>query len=156
MPSRPGKPSLAPLKKVDSRELKALADFIAYKERALQRLQYVERNLQAIEDTRWLQNYMKEFPRADRSEAAVGSFWPNEYAYLGTQMEAPEETQDTENRHHGSEALRVEEALNNQILALLPDPSPQGFFRPRMLKPSTTLVTKAPRRMNTERTSSIA
>jgi hypothetical protein len=36
--ARPGKPSLAPLKEADSRELKALVDFIAYKERALQRL----------------------------------------------------------------------------------------------------------------------
>jgi hypothetical protein len=43
-------------------------------------------------------------------------------------MEGPEETQDIENRHHGSEASRVEEALNNQILALLQDPFPQGFF----------------------------
>jgi hypothetical protein len=71
-------------------------------------------------------------------------------------MEGPEETQGTENRHHGSEASRVEEALNNQILALLPDPSPRGFFGPKKLRPSTTSVTKAPRRMNTERTSGIA
>jgi hypothetical protein len=62
MPIHLGKPSLAPLKEVDSWELKVLADFIAYKECVLQHLQYVERNLQAIEDTRWLQNYLKEFP----------------------------------------------------------------------------------------------
>jgi hypothetical protein len=72
-----------------------LADFIVYKERALQHLQYIKRNLQAIEDTCWLQNYLKEFPQANRSEAAAGSFWPDEYAYLGTQMEGPEETQGT-------------------------------------------------------------
>jgi hypothetical protein len=35
MPARPGKPSLVPLKEVDSPELKALADFIVYKEHAL-------------------------------------------------------------------------------------------------------------------------
>jgi hypothetical protein len=156
MPIHLGKPSLAPLKEVDSWELKVLADFIAYKECVLQHLQYVERNLQAIEDTRWLQNYLKEFPWADKSEAAVGSFWADEYAYLGTQMEGPEETQGTENRHHGSEASRIEEALNYQILALLPDPSPRGFFGLKRLRPSTTSVTKAPQRMNTERTSSIA
>jgi hypothetical protein len=45
MPASLGKPSLAPLKETDLRELKALEDFIAYKERALQRLQYVERNI---------------------------------------------------------------------------------------------------------------
>jgi hypothetical protein len=71
-------------------------------------LQYVEHNLQASEDTSWLQNYMKEFPRANKSEATVGSFWLDEYAYLSTQMEGPEETQDIENRHHRSEASRAE------------------------------------------------
>jgi hypothetical protein len=35
MPTHHGKPSLAPLKEADLRELKALADFIAYKECAL-------------------------------------------------------------------------------------------------------------------------
>jgi hypothetical protein len=45
MRARPGKPSLAPLKEADLRELKALANFIAYKEHALQRLQYVECNI---------------------------------------------------------------------------------------------------------------
>ena len=92
MPSRPGKPYLALLKEVDSQELKALADYIAYKERALQCLQYVEHNLQAIEDTCWLQNYLKDFPRVDKSEAAVDSFWPDEYAYFGREMEGLEKT----------------------------------------------------------------
>ena len=54
MLARPRKSSLVNLKEVDLWELKALANFIAYKERALQRLQYVERNIQAIEDTHWL------------------------------------------------------------------------------------------------------
>jgi hypothetical protein len=71
-------------------------------------------------------------------------------------MEGPEETQGIENRHHGSEVSRVEEALNNQILALLLDPSPQGFFGPKRLRPSIASMTKAPRRMNMERMSSIA
>jgi hypothetical protein len=156
MPAHHGKPSLAPLKEVDSRELKALVDFIAYKERALQRLQYVERNIQAIEDTCWLQNYLKEFPLADRREAATGSFWPDEYAYVGIQIGDLEETQDPENRQHESDASRIEEVVNNQILALLPDPAPRGFFGPKKLRPSTVVVTKAPRRMNTKRASGIA
>jgi hypothetical protein len=71
-------------------------------------------------------------------------------------MEGPKEAQGTENQHHGSEASRVEEVLNNQILALLPDPSQRGFFGLKRLRPSTASVMKAPRRMNTERTSGIA
>jgi hypothetical protein len=83
-----------------------------------------------------LQKYLKAFPRADRSKAVAGSFWPNEYAYLGTQMEDPKEIQDTENVQHGSEASRAKEVVNNHILALLLDPTPQGFFGPKRLKPS--------------------
>jgi hypothetical protein len=144
MPACPGKPFLAPLKEADSRKLKALADFIAYKERALQCLQYVEHYIQAIEDTRWLQNYLKEFPLVDRREAAASSFRPDEYAYVGTQIGDLEETQDPENRQHKSDASRKEEAVNNQILALLPDPTPRGFFGPKRLRPSIVAVTKAP------------
>jgi hypothetical protein len=155
MPTHHGKPSLAPLKEADSRELKALAEFIEYKEHALHRLQYVERNIQAIEDTRWLKNYLKEFPLTNRREAAAGSFWPDVYAYVGTQIGDPEETQDPKNRQHESDASRIEEAVNNQIFALLPDPAPQGFFVPKRLRPSTVALTKAPRRMNTKRVSGI-
>jgi hypothetical protein len=120
-----------------------LVDFIAYKEHALQRLQYIECNIQAIEDTCWLQNYLKEFPRANRSKAVAGSFWLDEYAYFGIQIEDPEETQDIENWQHKSEASRIEATMNNQILALLPDPAPRGFFGLKRLRPSTATVTKA-------------
>jgi hypothetical protein len=54
MLAHPKKPSLAPLKEADPRELKKLADFTAYKEHALQCLHYVECNIQAIEDIHWL------------------------------------------------------------------------------------------------------
>ena len=49
----------------------------------------------------------------------------------------------------------TEEAVNNKILALLLYPTPQGYFGPKKLRPSTALVTKAPRKKNTERTSGI-
>jgi hypothetical protein len=51
---------------------------------------------------------------------------------------------------------RTDEAVNNQILALLLYPVPQGYFGPKKLRPSTASVTKAPRKMNTKRTSGIA
>ena len=44
----PKKPSLAPLKEANPRELKKLADFIAYKEHALQCLHYVEHNIKPL------------------------------------------------------------------------------------------------------------
>jgi hypothetical protein len=76
--------------------------------------------------------------------------------YIGTHIGDLEETQDPEHRQHESDTSRTEEAVNNQILALLPDPAPRGFFGPKRLRPSTAAMTKAPRRMNTKRPSSIA
>jgi hypothetical protein len=46
--------------------------------------------------------------------------------------------------------------VNNQILALLLDPAPRGFFEPKRFRPSTVAVTKVPRRMNTKRAFGIA
>jgi hypothetical protein len=45
------KPALAEVQCVEERELRALDDFIAYKERCVERLQHMEKNLQAIEET---------------------------------------------------------------------------------------------------------
>jgi hypothetical protein len=54
LPSTMEKPNLVEVFHADERELRALDDFIAYKERCVERLQNVEKNLQAIEETRWL------------------------------------------------------------------------------------------------------
>ena len=54
LPSTMEKPNLTRVFCADERELRALDDFIAYKERYVERLQNVEKNLQAIEETQWL------------------------------------------------------------------------------------------------------
>jgi hypothetical protein len=54
LPNTMEKPELAEVFGADERELRALNDFIAYKERCVERLQKVEKNLQAIDETRWL------------------------------------------------------------------------------------------------------
>jgi hypothetical protein len=61
LPSTMEKPNLAKVFCADERELRALDDFIAYKERCVERLQNVEKNLQAIEETRWLKQYLEDF-----------------------------------------------------------------------------------------------
>jgi hypothetical protein len=67
LPSTMEKPNLAKVFRADERELRALDDFIAYKERCVKRLQNVEKNLQAVEETRWLKQYLEDFPGADRT-----------------------------------------------------------------------------------------
>jgi hypothetical protein len=62
LPNTMEKPELAEVFGADERELRVLDDFIAYKERCVERLQ----NVQAIDETRWLKQYLKEFPTGDR------------------------------------------------------------------------------------------
>ena len=60
------KPALVEVYSADERELKALDEFIAYKTRCVERLQNVEKNLQAIEETEWLKEYLEHFRDANR------------------------------------------------------------------------------------------
>jgi hypothetical protein len=66
LPNTMEKPELTKVFGADERELRVLDDFIAYKERCVERLHNVEKNLQAIDETRWLKQYLKEFPDGDR------------------------------------------------------------------------------------------
>ena len=61
LPNPAEKPTLAEVHHADERELKALDKFIAYKIRCVERLQNVERNLQAIEETEWLKENLEHF-----------------------------------------------------------------------------------------------
>jgi hypothetical protein len=54
LPNTMEKPKLVEVFGADEWELRVLDDFIAYKERCVERLQNVEKNLQAIDETRWL------------------------------------------------------------------------------------------------------
>ena len=61
------KPSFANVYEANDQEMKALEEFIKMKERCIMKLMYVERNLRAIEDTKWLMQYLKQFPRTNKS-----------------------------------------------------------------------------------------
>ena len=57
--------------------MKALKEFIKMKERCIMKLMYVERNLCAIEDTKCLMQYLKQFPRTNKSAIwEQMHFWP--------------------------------------------------------------------------------
>ena len=77
VPNRGQKPNFAHVHDVNDQELKALEDFVIMKEKCIMKLMYVERNLRAIEDTKWLMQYLKEFPRKDKLIAwSRSQFWP--------------------------------------------------------------------------------
>ena len=65
LPRKDDKPELAPVKEADDRELKALEAFVRMKERCIARRQHVDKNLDAIEEAKWLANYLVDFPRSD-------------------------------------------------------------------------------------------
>jgi hypothetical protein len=78
VPNTMEKPKLAEVFSANERELRALDEFIAYKERCVEILQNVEKNLQAIDETYWLKQYLKEFPDGDREAQRILPFWPHE------------------------------------------------------------------------------
>jgi hypothetical protein len=78
LPNTAEKPALGEVHCVEERELKALDEFITYKTRCVERLQNIEKNLQAIEETKWLKEYLEHFPDANREAQRALSFWPHE------------------------------------------------------------------------------
>jgi hypothetical protein len=134
------KPALAEVHRAEERELKALDEFIAYKTRCVERLQNVE-NLQAIEETEWLKEYLEHFPDANREAQKGLLFWPHEQDRNGVEHSAPEVEVQTEDR-----SSTVEVGL---IMATIPDPEARGYFGPHRSRPTTILGTRAPRRRAT-------
>ena len=67
VPSLDQIPSFADVFEANDQEMNALEEFIKMKERCIMKLMYVERNLRAIEDTKWLMQYLKQFPRTNKS-----------------------------------------------------------------------------------------
>ena len=75
---RISKPDYTMIYAGDERELKALEDFIAYKERCIQRFQHVEVNRDAKEEAIRLKQYRTEFPTKDRDADHISlPFWPS-------------------------------------------------------------------------------
>ena len=66
VPNCEKKPNFAHVHDANDQELKALEDFVIMKEKCIMKLMYVERNLRAIEETKWLMQYLKEFPKEDK------------------------------------------------------------------------------------------
>jgi hypothetical protein len=136
--NRMEKPELAEVFGADERELKALDDFIAYKERCVERLHNVEKNLQAIDETRWLKQYLKEFLDGDRKAQRALPFWPHEQ-----ERNVVEDT-ETKGVLHTKDHSRNREV--DLIMATIPNPEARGYFRPRRNRPSTVAMMRAPRK----------
>ena len=65
MPVARAKPKLAEVTPADTREVEALNEFIALKERQCSRGEYVMENIDTIAETHKLKSYLLDFPRQD-------------------------------------------------------------------------------------------
>ena len=65
VPATRAKPRLSAVLHVDPREVQALEEFIALKERQINRLVRVDKNLDAILETEWLKDYILTFSNRD-------------------------------------------------------------------------------------------
>jgi hypothetical protein len=140
LPNTMEKPNLAKVSVADEWELRALDEFIAYKERCVERLQHVEKNLQAIDETRWLKQYLEEFPDGDREAQRTLPFWPHE------QERNVMEDSDPEGVFHTEENSNIMNEEVDFIMATMPDPEARGYFGPCRSRLSTAAVTRAPRK----------
>ena len=103
----------------------------------MERLQNVKKNLQAIEETEWLKEYLEPFPDANREAQRTLPFWLHEQ----DKNEGEDSAQEAEVRRE-DQSSRVEVGL---IMATMPDPEARGYFGPRRNRPKTVSGTRAPR-----------
>jgi hypothetical protein len=132
-PNRMERPDFAIVYAADERELRALDDFIGYKERCIQRLQYVEKNREAKHEAERLKQYLVEFPQKDRSIDHVTSpFWRSNASNAPSVRNFPSEAVE-----NVVEETR-EVTMVDQIVAMLP-----SAFGPRRERPPNQAVRSA-------------
>ena len=133
LPERGLKPEFAKAEEAIKQEMRALEEFIKWKERCVLKLMQVERNLQVIDDTKWLLKYLNEVPKKSNLELwEQVSFWPES-------MESQNHV-EREGNMNGLGGLQVGEDTANAttpstILNHLPTVQERGYFGPRRHKP---------------------
>ena len=151
MPSSDQKPSFAEVYDANDQEMKALEEFIKMKERCIMELMYMERNLCAIENTKWLMQYLKQFPRTNKSTMwEQMHFWPP--ALNASNMASMQQSDSNAPNLENCPSIVESGEKKTIVLNNLPPILPRGYFGPRQGKPQTTTSrpTKKPRPSTTE------
>jgi hypothetical protein len=143
LPMRMDNSKFAVVHEADTRELRALDDFIVYKERCISRYQHVEKNIDAIEETKEMKKFLLEHPRQDRGEEEKESIWPTEGNHDPVGYDGEERN---DNHHFGDHIKNAHDEEAEKILATLPNLNPVGFFGYRRDRPSHIGVKEALRR----------
>ena len=151
VPSRDQKLSFADVYEANDQEMKALEEFIKMKERCIMKLMYVKRNLRAIDDTKWLIQYLKQFSKTNKSAMWEQlHFWPPvlNSSNMASMQQSDSNAQDPEHCPSIVESVQTESTVLNHLPSILP----RGYFGPRRGKPQTTASrpAKKPRPSTTE------
>ena len=133
LPKEVTKPDIAVVNITDLRELKSLGSFIQMKERCISKQMYVQKNLDAIEEARWLANHLIHFQTADKSEAARRSFWPEGNLVPNEEVNKDRITTEfVESSTNGASSSSTEAT---DLLRNLPPLECREYFGPRRQKP---------------------
>ena len=140
VPHREKKPNFAHVHDANDQELKALEDFIIMKEKCIMKLMYVERNLRAIEETKWLMQYLKEFPKEEKLiRWEQSQFWPatrevNVHAPMEQSQRNDSAVEEPQPLQSNADTLET----RSTVLDHLPPILQRGYFGPRREKPHNT------------------
>ena len=133
MPKEGTKLGIVVVKIADPRELKSLESFIQMKERCILKRMYVQKNLDAIEEARWLANHLIHFLTTNKSKAARRPFWPDGNPIPNEHVNNDKITTEyVESSTNGASSSRTE-ATN--LLHNLPPVECREYFGSRRQKP---------------------
>ena len=138
VPATRAKPRLSAVLLADPREVQALEEFIALKERQINRLACVDKNLDAILKTEWLKDYILTFPNRDGLGATMFPFWPEDI--MTNERINPGERAPQVSIEAGTtdECGPILGELPMDPLAHLHDVHPHGYFGPSNNAPPRT------------------
>ena len=150
LPEEGTKPNIAVVKTADLRELKSLESFIQMKERCILKRMYVQKNLDAIEEARWLAIYLIHFPEANKFEVAGCPFWPE--GNLVSNEEVNEDRSTAELVESSSNGPSNSSREATDLLWNLPPLECREYFGPRRqkLRDNSSRPTKKQRTTSTE------
>ena len=158
LPSMSEKSGLTEVFTVDQRELKALDDFIAYKDTLIIRGSVnLYRNMKVADDLREFKKYLEEFPKSNKDAFYELSFWPDEVqndnadgAVIRDAEEAPTNSSTIPNTNTNTE----ENIVVDLIMATMPNVERRGYFGPHKEKPPpepSQRLTRRKKRASTSR-----
>ena len=138
LPNVVDKPDIAEIFAANQRELKALDEFIAYKEKMVLRGFNRIMNMEVAKEIKVFKEYLEEFPQRSREGIRELPFWPSDVVHQSADANAVPIVEDggtVPNTNSGAEGNGLDNASVDVIMATMPNPERRGYFGPRKNRP---------------------